>query len=86
MMKEKDSVESLNKKRDASFSKTETLRSSMNELNFDQDKYTALDEEKDNLSSSVDELSALVETLTASWEVVLPLIMRILCEASIVLK
>lgn len=65
MMKEKNSVETLNKKRDASVTKTETLRSSMKELNFDQEKYTALDEEKDSLSSSVDELSALVETLTA---------------------
>jgi structural maintenance of chromosome 2 len=68
MQKEQKNVEVLNKKRHSSACKTETIRSSIDELHFNQDDYNGLDQEKDNLSSSVDELNGLVETLTAQLE------------------
>jgi structural maintenance of chromosome 2 len=68
MKKEQKNAETLNKKRESAVAKTESLRSSMNDLHFDEDKYAALDQERDSLSSSVDELSGLVETLTAQLE------------------
>ena len=65
MKKERKSAETLNKRRDASTAKAEKLRDDMSELNFNQDEYIELDQEKDNVTSSVEELDGLVETLTA---------------------
>ena len=64
MKKEQKNAATLNKKRDTAASKTEALRSSLESLSFDQDKFSSLDQEKDHLSSDIDELSGLVETLT----------------------
>lgn len=65
MKKERKSAETLNKRRDASSKKADKLRTSLEELNFDQDEYTELDKEKDHLTSSVEELNGIVESLTA---------------------
>eukprot|EP00531_Pseudo-nitzschia_arenysensis_P016854 CAMPEP_0116127038 /NCGR_PEP_ID=MMETSP0329-20121206/6636_1 /TAXON_ID=697910 /ORGANISM="Pseudo-nitzschia arenysensis, Strain B593" /LENGTH=1215 /DNA_ID=CAMNT_0003621129 /DNA_START=198 /DNA_END=3845 /DNA_ORIENTATION=- len=65
MKKEQKSAETLNKRRDASSAKAEKLQNVLSELNFNQDDYTELDQEKDNLTSSVEELNEIVQTLTA---------------------
>ncbi len=65
MKKERKSAETLNKRRDASSAKAEKLQNVLSELNFNQDDYTALDEEKDNLTSSVEELNEIVQTLSS---------------------
>jgi structural maintenance of chromosome 2 len=64
MKKEQKNAETLNKKREAAASKTESLRTSLEELHFDQNQFSTLDQEKDILTSDVDELSGLIETLT----------------------
>jgi len=65
MKKERKSAEILNKRRDTSTRKAETLQNCLSELNFNQEDYTNLDQEKDHLTSSVEELNGIVETLTA---------------------
>ena len=65
MQKEQKSADTLNKRRDASIAKSDTLRNTVSELNFNQDDYIKLDQEKDHLTSSMEELNGIVETLTA---------------------
>jgi structural maintenance of chromosome 2 len=65
MKKEQKSAADLNKKRDASIQKGEKLRSTINELAFDEEEFSSLDQEKDQLSSSMAELKDMVDTLSA---------------------
>eukprot|EP00535_Pseudo-nitzschia_heimii_P004083 CAMPEP_0197182380 /NCGR_PEP_ID=MMETSP1423-20130617/6356_1 /TAXON_ID=476441 /ORGANISM="Pseudo-nitzschia heimii, Strain UNC1101" /LENGTH=1216 /DNA_ID=CAMNT_0042632793 /DNA_START=34 /DNA_END=3684 /DNA_ORIENTATION=+ len=65
MKKEQKSAQTLNNRRDASMNKAETLRKNLSELNFDQDEFIKLDQEKDHLTSSVEELQGVVDTLMA---------------------
>ena len=65
MKKEQKSADTLNKRRDASTKKAETLRNTLSELNFNEEEFIELDKEKDHLTSSVEELSGIVETLTS---------------------
>ncbi|VEU42650.1 unnamed protein product [Pseudo-nitzschia multistriata] len=65
MKKEQKSADTLNRRREASTQKAEKFRKLLSELNFDQDEFAKLDQEKDHLTSSVEELNGIVETLTA---------------------
>mmetsp|Transcript_13844 Transcript_13844/g.32339 ORF Transcript_13844/g.32339 Transcript_13844/m.32339 type:complete len:1216 (+) Transcript_13844:102-3749(+) len=65
MEKEQKSVDALNRRREVSIQKANQLRNTLSELNFDQEEFIKLDQEKDHLSSSVEELNGIVETLTA---------------------
>ena len=65
MKKEQKSADTLNKRREASTKKANDLRNNLSRLNFNPDEYTKLDQEKDHLTSSVEELNGIVETLTA---------------------
>lgn len=68
MQKEQKSAESLNKKRASAFLKAEQLRDALSDIAFNQDEFTGLEEEKDKLTTSVEELTGVVETLTAQLE------------------
>ena len=65
MKKEQKSADTLNKRREASVEKSDKLRNVLSELNFNQNDYINLDQEKDHLTGSVEELNGIVETLTA---------------------
>jgi len=65
MKKEQKSAETLNKRREASTKKADTLQNTLSELNFNQEDYINLDQEKDHLTSSLEELNGIVETLSA---------------------
>ena len=65
LKKERKGAETLNKRRNASTKKADTLRNDLSALDFDQEEFTKLDQEKDHLTSSVEELNGVVETLTA---------------------
>lgn len=64
MKKEQKSADALNKRRDASTAKSDKLRSALSELNFNQENYVKLDQEKDQLTGSVEDLSGIVESLS----------------------
>merc|ERR1712238_547070 len=65
MKKEQKSADTLNKRRQTSMTKSDTLRNQLSELNFNQNDYINLDQEKEQLTGSVDELNGIVETLNA---------------------
>jgi structural maintenance of chromosome 2 len=65
MEKEQKSAADLNKKRDKAMEKEQQLRAAVNDLAFDEKEFSTLEQEKDQLSTSVSEWSDLVETLTA---------------------
>jgi structural maintenance of chromosome 2 len=68
MKKEQKSAQDLNKKRDRAVEKEQKLRSKIDELSFNEDEFSNLEQEKDQLSANVAEWSDLVETLTAQLE------------------
>jgi len=65
MKKEQKSADILNRRREASIQKADKLRNTLSKLEFDQDEFVKLDQEKDHLTSSVEDLNGIVETLTA---------------------
>jgi structural maintenance of chromosome 2 len=65
MQKEQKSASDLNKKREAAVQKQEKLRSDIGELAFNEEEFNSLEQEKDHLTSSVSELTDLVDTLSA---------------------
>lgn len=68
MKKDQKSAADLNKKREAAIGKTEKLRADVQELSFDEKVFSSLEQEKDQLSSSVSELSSIVKTLSKTLE------------------
>ncbi len=68
MKKDQKSAEDLSKKRTAAFDKTEKLRAGIQDLSFDEGEFSSLEQERDKLSSSISELSGIVNTLSAALE------------------
>lgn len=68
MKKDQKSAEDLNNKRSAAVEKTDKLRQSLEELGFDESAFSSLEQERDQLSSSVSELSSVVKNLSAALE------------------
>ena len=68
MKKDQKSAADLNKKRDGATTKLEKLKTEIEELSFNDADFQALDQERDNLSSSVSELSGIVKKLTMALE------------------
>ena len=68
MKKDQKSAEDLNNKRSAAVEKTDKLRHSLEELGFDESAFSSLEQERDQLSSSVSELSSVVKNLSAALE------------------
>lgn len=68
MKKDQKSASELNKKREGAVTKVEKLKSEMQDLSFNDEEFQSLDQEKDNLTSSVSELSGIVKKLTNALE------------------
>jgi structural maintenance of chromosome 2 len=65
MKKEQKSASQLGVKREASKQKVDNLRATLVDLSFNESEFNALEQEKDQLSSSVAELTDVVDTLSA---------------------
>lgn len=68
MKSEQKSATKLGEKREAAVGKVNTLRETIEKLAFDESEFNTLEQEKDQISSSVGELSDLVDTLSAQLE------------------
>lgn len=68
MLKDQKSVDELNKKRASAQDRTNKLSGEIEALSFDEHEFTLLEQERDQLTSSVSELSGLVKTLSATLE------------------
>lgn len=68
MKKDQKSAATLNKKRETATEKRDKLREELQALNFNENQFSALEQEKDDLSSTVSELKGLVKNLSAALE------------------
>jgi structural maintenance of chromosome 2 len=68
MKKEQKSASDLNKKREAAVSKCERLGTDITALTFDEKQFLSLEQEKDQLDSSISELKCIVKNLSSALE------------------
>ena len=66
MKKDQKSASDLNNKRDAAISKCKKLGADIEALAFDENQFSSLEQEKDQLTSSISELSAIVNKLSST--------------------
>ena len=66
MKKEQKSAADLNKKRGAAVIKCKKLGADIEALAFDESQFSSLEQEKDQLTSSISELSAIVNNLSSA--------------------
>jgi structural maintenance of chromosome 2 len=68
LQKEGKSAKALENKKDASTKKVAEVKAQLGKLNFSESEYNAIEQEKDDLESSVTELSERVDTLSAQLQ------------------
>jgi structural maintenance of chromosome 2 len=68
LQKEGKSAKALENKKDASTKKVAEVKAQLEKLNFSESEYNAFEQEKDDLESSVTELSERVDTLSAQLQ------------------
>jgi len=68
MKKDQKSVSDLNKKREAATSKCDKVGAEIEALAFDEDHFSSLEQEKDQLTSTVSDLRGIVTNLSAALE------------------
>lgn len=68
MKKQGSASDKLSKKKESAIKKVEKIKADMKKIDFDSDRFNALENEKSDLDNSISELRELVDTLSAKLQ------------------